>query len=63
MFPTRDPKRSATLMRTMDMLTDRFGRGSVRVASTAPEGGWNMKRQRLSPRYTTNPDEMLQAIA
>ena len=29
------------------------------IASTAPEGGWDMKRQRLSPRYTTCADEML----
>jgi len=61
MFPTRDPKRSAVIMRMMDSITDRHGRGAVRIASTAPEGGWSMKRQRLSPRYTTNADEMLQA--
>ncbi len=59
LFPTRDPKRSAILMRTLDTLTDRHGRGAVRIASTAPEGGWNMKRQKLSPRYTTCADEML----
>jgi hypothetical protein len=27
MFPTRDPKRSAVLMKMMDALTDRHGRG------------------------------------
>lgn len=61
MFPTRDPKRSAVLMKMMDSITDRHGRGAVRIASTAPEGGWSMKRQRLSPRYTTNAEEMLEA--
>ncbi|MES2256552.1 MAG: Y-family DNA polymerase [Pseudomonadota bacterium] len=60
MFPTRDPKRSAVLMKMMDTLTDRHGRGAVRIASTAPEGGWSMRRQKLSPRYTTNADEMLE---
>lgn len=59
MFPTRDPTRSAVLMRTMDAITDRYGRGAVRIASTAPDGSWNMKRSRLSPRYTTSFDEML----
>jgi DNA polymerase V len=59
LFPSREPTRSAALMRAMDAITDRHGRGAVRVASTAPEGGWNMKRQRLSPRYTTAADEML----
>jgi DNA polymerase V len=61
MFPTHDPARSARLMKTLDVLTDRHGRGAVRIASTAPAGGWTMRRQKLSPRYTTAADEMLQA--
>jgi len=63
MFPSRDPARSAMLMRTIDALTDRYGRGAVRIASSAPEGSWNMRRQRLSPRYTTAVEEMLTATA
>ena len=59
LFPNRDPLRSAALMREMDTLADLHGRGAVRVASTAPAGSWNMKRQKLSPRYTTAVDEML----
>jgi hypothetical protein len=58
LFPTRDPAKSDRLMRALDMPVDRHVRGSVRVASTAPEGSWNMKRQRLTPRYTTCADEM-----
>jgi len=61
MFPTREPRRSADLMQAMDAITDRYGRGAVRVAATAPKGGWNMRRNRLSPRYTTSFDEMLGA--
>jgi len=60
MFPTRDPTKSAVLMRTIDALTDRHGRGAVRIAATAPEGSWNMRRRRLSPRYTTAADEMME---
>jgi DNA polymerase V len=63
MFPTRDPARSAALMKTMDLLTDRHGLGAIRIASTAPEGSWNMRRRRLSPRYTTAADEMLKVGA
>lgn len=59
LFPSREPTRSAALMRAIDAITDRHGRGAVRVASTAPEGSWNMRRQKLSPRYTTAADEML----
>ncbi len=61
LFPSRDAGRSASLMKAMDSLTDRFGRGAVRIAATAPEGSWNMRRNRLSPRYTTAADEMLTA--
>lgn len=59
MFPTRDPVKSAVLMRTMDAITERHGRGAVRIAATALEGSWNMRRRRLSPRYTTAADEMM----
>jgi DNA polymerase V len=59
LFPSRDSQRSAALMQAMDSLTDRYGRGAVRIAATAPGGSWNMKRSRLSPRYTTAVDEML----
>jgi DNA polymerase V len=59
LFPSRDVDRSAALMRAMDAVTDRYGRGAVRIAATAPKGSWNMKRRRLSPRYTTAADEML----
>ena len=63
LFPTRDPIRSAALMRAIDAISDRHGRGAVRDASTAPAGSWNMKRQKLSPRYTTAAEEMLKVGA
>lgn len=59
LFPSRHPARSAALMRAMDAITDRHGRGAVRIASTAPEGSWGMRRRALSPRYTTAINEML----
>ena len=62
LFPTRDPVRSAALMRAMDAVADRHGRSAVRVASTAPAGSWNMKRQKLSPRYTTRWMRCLQWV-
>jgi hypothetical protein len=45
------PPGAADRLKTFDMLT----------ASTAPEGGWTMRRQNLSPRYTIAAEEMLQA--
>lgn len=59
LFPSRDPVRSAALMKAMDAITNRHGRAAVRIAASAPEGSWNMRRRRLSPRYTTAAEEML----
>jgi DNA polymerase V len=61
LLPSRDPVKSARLMTAMDAITDRHGRGAVRVATTASQSGWTMKRQRLSPRFTTSLDEILTA--
>lgn len=59
LFPTRAPLKSAALMQAMDAITDRYGRSAVRMASTAPKGRWNMRRERLSQKFTTAVDEML----
>lgn len=47
------PERSLKLMKTMDALNARFGRGTVRVAAEGVEQQWKMKRGRMSPCYTT----------
>jgi len=47
-----DDKRGE-LMRTVDRLNRIHGRDTVRVASSGNEGDWQMKRAKLSPRYTT----------
>ena len=49
LFPTRDPVRSAALMRAMDQVNSRYGRGT--------------RAGRLTPRYTTHPGEIMQARA
>lgn len=50
-----------TLMSALDALNQRFGRGAISVASAlrpdkAP--GYDSKRERMSPRYTTRLDEV-----
>lgn len=59
LFPSRHPERSEALMGAMDAITERHGRGAIRIASTAPEGVWQMRRRKLSPRYTTVVGEIL----
>jgi DNA polymerase V len=53
------------LMKAFDLINDRYGRGTIKLAcglGNKPEGTdiapWNMKRDFLSPRYTTNIEEI-----
>ena len=63
LFATRDPARSARLMAALDGVNARYGRGTLRVLATGIERSWGTRHQKLSPRYTTRADEMLQARA
>ena len=58
MFPTIDPVRSARLMAAMDGVNGRFGRGMVRPAVSGIDRRWKAKAEYLSPRYTTQLDEL-----
>ena len=51
------------LMSAVDTLNQRFGREKVRLASSGLERRWWMKQTRLSPRYTTNWQELPIAFA
>lgn len=49
------------LMATLDRLNDRFGRGTVLLASAGLEGKertWSMKQSLLTPQYTTRWEDM-----
>ena len=49
-----DPDRSQNLMATLDAINQRWGRGTLKTAAEGVTQAWQMKRQRLSPRYTTD---------
>ena len=49
-----DPDRSQNLMATLDAINQRWGRGTLKTAAEGVTQPWQMKRQRLSPRYTTD---------
>ncbi len=51
------------LMKAVDTLNQRFGREKVRLAASGLERKWWMKQSRLSPRYTTNWQELPVAFA
>ena len=50
------PAHCAQLMQTLDRLNQRYGRGTLSVASsgiTTQHKIWSMRQERLTPRYTT----------
>jgi hypothetical protein len=51
--PQVDPVRSAKTMSALDAINTRFGRGTLRPASTGIVRPWGARQQQLSPRYTT----------
>ncbi len=44
---------SDPLMKAVDKMNDRFGRGAVGLGLSAKNAKWRMRQQNLSPRYTT----------
>jgi DNA polymerase V len=54
-----DSEQSKKLMRLMDGVNDRFGRGAVRLASENA-GSWKPNQDRLSPCYTTRWGDIIE---
>jgi DNA polymerase V len=52
-----DPRR-AELMRTMDAVNRRFGRGALTPAATTYQRPWGLKQDMRSPRWTTSLTEV-----
>ncbi|HFF1654966.1 TPA: translesion error-prone DNA polymerase V subunit UmuC [Providencia rettgeri] len=58
MFSTQKPFRNSDeLMKTLDVI-NKSGQGKVWFASKGGDSGYKMKREMLSPAYTTNFDEL-----
>ena len=57
MYETVNPKRKQ-LNRAIDEINRKFGKGTIHLAA-ATAGGWRMKRERMSPRYTTRLGEII----
>lgn len=50
--------RSAPLMATLDAINQRWGRGTVRSLAAGVTQPWQMRREQLSPAYTTSWDDL-----
>lgn len=53
---------SDRLMGVMDAINRRQGRGAVRLARMASTAEWSMKREHLSPRFTTSWAELCKVL-
>lgn len=58
--PTPDPRRGA-LMRTLDQINRRHGRGTLRLGAELLSDDWHMRQDMRSPCYTTRWDQLPQA--
>jgi DNA polymerase V len=55
--PERERK-SAALMQAMDHINEKWGRGSLRPLATGFGANWKMRREKLSPAWTTRWDAL-----
>jgi len=59
LFDEENPKHLA-LMKVMDHLNNKIGYKKIKLASQNLDLTWNMKQNHLSPRYTTNFNDILE---
>ena len=61
LYTNYDHGRTQSLMTAVDRINAKWGRETVRSGASGYLRPWSMKRAKLSPRYTTNWDEILRA--
>ena len=54
-----DRASSDIIMNTMDRINGRYGSSTIRLASEGIEKSWRMRRESVSPCYTTNFDDLV----
>ena len=59
LFINENRSKKNLLMTMIDKLNNKIGRDTVSVASSGIKQDWSMKREYVSPHYTTNWDELL----
>ena len=50
--------KTGNIMALMDGINQKYGRGTIRLAAERQHHLWQMRRERMSPRYTTSWDEL-----
>jgi DNA polymerase V len=49
---------SVRLMKTLDSINTRYGTHTLRVAATGTDQAWKMKSENVSPKYTSDWDQL-----
>lgn len=63
LFASEQPVKSERLMGTLDAINSRWGRGTLKPGRLAKTAEWSMRRELLSPSYTTRWAELLKVSA
>jgi DNA polymerase V len=63
LLPSMDCEKSAALMQAMDTINHRHGRSTLQPANLGAGPRWRMRREKLSPEFTTCFEEMLRVSA
>lgn len=58
LFENRD-ERHIPLMQTIDALNKKYGQAKIRLAAQDQKRIWKMRQEHLSPRYTTNINDII----
>jgi DNA polymerase V len=45
-------------MKTLDSINTRYGTHTLRVAATGTDQAWKMKSENVSPKYTSDWDQL-----
>jgi len=57
-----DRNQSDSIMKTIDQINYRYGDSTIKLASEGIEKRWSMRRENVSPCYTTRFEELLEVI-
>jgi DNA polymerase V len=60
LFSAVDVRPRAELMKTLDQINARYGRGTLKVSSDGSRRKWEMRAEKKSPSYTTDWDQIAQ---
>ena len=59
--PYNEDQKAMHIMRTLDAINEKWGRGTMSFAAAGLAKPWSMKKESLSTRYTSSWNELLVA--